>query len=101
VLVTKLFQKSKLTPLASQIQNKFYGHHASSTTSEPDQDLRHQISLYFVDVLGGCWIDYVANLPLRMAIWGKLQIQGGDLLRTSWAWKWVKSSVEYGDNCYV
>ena len=68
---------------------------------EPDQDLRHQISLYFVDVLGGHRIDYMANLPLRMNIWGKLQIHGGDLLRTSWALKRIKLSVEYQDNRYV
>ena len=68
---------------------------------EPDQDLRRQISLYFVDVLSSSRIDYMANLPLRMNIWGKLQIQGGNLLCTSWALKQIKLSVEYQDNCYV
>ncbi|KAG6369283.1 hypothetical protein JVT61DRAFT_15494 [Boletus reticuloceps] len=36
-----------------------------------------------------------------MNIWGKLRIRGGDLLRTSWALKRIKSSTEYRDNCYV
>ncbi|KAF8138858.1 hypothetical protein EV363DRAFT_1155114 [Boletus edulis] len=70
---------------------------------EPDQDLRRRIALYFVDVLGGRRIDYMANLPVRMKVWGKLRIRGGDLLRTSWALKRMKLSLstEYRNNCYV
>ncbi|KIK79834.1 hypothetical protein PAXRUDRAFT_160191 [Paxillus rubicundulus Ve08.2h10] len=49
----------------------------------PEQDLRHRVSIYFQQVLGGWHTKFATKLPEVMPLWGKVMVCGGDVVHTS------------------